>query len=57
MQIEVVYDSSRFIEESIKAVFHTIVEAIVLVALVIFLFLRSLRATVIPLVTIPVSLK
>jgi len=56
MKIEVVYDSSRFIEESIKAVFHTIVEAIVLVALVIFFFLRSLRATVIPLVTIPVSL-
>jgi len=56
MRVEVVYDSSRFIEESIKAVFQTIVEAIVLVALVIFLFLRNLRATLIPLVTIPVSL-
>ena len=56
MKIEVVYDSSRFIEESIKAVFRTIVEAIVLVALVIFLFLRNVRATLIPLVTIPVSL-
>src|SRR6185436_997033 len=56
MRIEVVYDSSRFIEESIKAVFRTIVEAIVLVAAVIFLFLRNLRATAIPLVTIPVSL-
>jgi multidrug efflux pump len=56
MKVEVVYDSSRFIEESIRAVFQTIVEAIVLVALVIFLFLRNLRATVIPLVTIPVSL-
>jgi len=56
MKIEVVYDSSRFIEESIKSVFHTIVEAILLVALVIFLFLRNLRATLIPLVTIPVSL-
>ncbi len=56
MKIEVVYDSSRFIEESIKAVFRTIVEAILLVALVIFLFLRNLRATLIPLVTIPVSL-
>ena len=56
MKVEVVYDSSRFIEESIQAVFRTIVEAIVLVALVIFLFLRNLRATVIPLVTIPVSL-
>jgi multidrug efflux pump len=56
MKIEVVYDSSRFIEESIKAVFQTILEAIVLVAVVIFLFLRNLRATLIPLVTIPVSL-
>ncbi len=56
MKIEVVYDSSLFIEESIKSVFHTIVEAILLVALVIFLFLRNFRATLIPLVTIPVSL-
>lgn len=56
MKIEVVYDSSVFIEQSIRSVFRTIVEAIVLVALVIFLFLRNLRATLIPLVTIPVSL-
>ncbi len=56
MSIEVVYDSSVFIDESIKSVFQTIVEAILLVALVIFLFLRNWRATLIPLVTIPVSL-
>jgi multidrug efflux pump len=56
MAIEVVYDSSVFIDESIKSVFKTIVEAILLVALVIFLFLRNVRATLIPLVTIPVSL-
>jgi multidrug efflux pump len=56
MKIEVVYDSSVFIEQSIKSVFTTIVEAIVLVALVIFLFLRNFRATLIPLVTIPVAL-
>ncbi|MBL0140661.1 MAG: efflux RND transporter permease subunit [Betaproteobacteria bacterium] len=56
MKIEVVYDSSVFIEESIRAVFRTIVEAIVLVALVIFVFLRNPRATLIPLVTIPVAL-
>jgi len=56
MKIEVVYDSSVFIDESIKSVFHTIVEAILLVALVIFFFLRNFRATLIPLVTIPVSL-
>ena len=45
-----------FIDRSIKSVFETIVEAIVLVVLVIFFFLRSLRATIIPIVTIPVSL-
>ncbi len=56
MEINVVYDTSIFIEQAIKAVFGTIWEAVILVALVIFLFLRNLRATVIPLVTIPVSL-
>ena len=56
MKLELMYDSSVFIEQSIKAVFSTIVEAIILVALVIFVFLRNLRATIIPLVTIPVSL-
>ena len=56
MKVELVYDSSRFIEQSIQAVFRTIMEAILLVALVIFLFLRNFRATLIPLVTIPVSL-
>ncbi|MBL8700218.1 MAG: efflux RND transporter permease subunit, partial [Alphaproteobacteria bacterium] len=50
------YDSSVFIAKSIDNVFRTIGEAIVLVVIVIFLFLRSLRATLIPLVTIPVSL-
>jgi multidrug efflux pump len=54
--VNVAYDSSVFIDRSIKAVFQTIVEAIVLVALVIFFFLRSVRASIIPLVTIPVSL-
>ncbi|MCX7892632.1 MAG: efflux RND transporter permease subunit [Burkholderiales bacterium] len=54
--VNVAYDSSVFIDRSIKAVFRTIVEAVVLVALVILFFLRSLRASVIPLVTIPVSL-
>ena len=45
-----------FIDRSIKAVYHTIVEAIVLVVLVIVFFLRSLRASLIPIVTIPISL-
>lgn len=56
VQVNVSYDSTVFIEKSISAVFATILEAIVLVALVIFFFLRSLRAAIIPLVTIPVSL-
>ncbi|MGL4233040.1 MAG: efflux RND transporter permease subunit [Casimicrobium sp.] len=56
MKIELNYDSSVFIAQSIKSVFTTIGEAVLLVALVIFFFLRSFRATIIPLVTIPVSL-
>ena len=56
MMLDVGYDSSIFIAKSIENVFHTIVEAIVLVVLVIFVFLRSLRATLVPIVTIPVSL-
>lgn len=56
VQVAISNDSTVFIEESIKSVYHTIAEAVVLVALVIFVFLRSLRASIIPLVTIPVSL-
>ena len=49
-------DLSVFIDRSIEAVYTTLAEAVVLVALVVFVFLRTLRASVIPLVTIPVSL-
>ena len=56
MKLVIAYDTSVFIDRSIGSVFETILEAIVLVVLVIFFFLRSLRATVIPIVTIPVSL-
>lgn len=56
MRIDVAYDSSIFIERSIEGVYTTIAEAIALVILVIFLFLRSVRATLVPMVTIPVSL-
>ncbi|RVT50402.1 efflux RND transporter permease subunit [Rubrivivax albus] len=49
-------DLSVFIDRSIKAVYTTVAEAVVLVALVVFVFLRTMRASVIPLVTIPVSL-
>jgi multidrug efflux pump len=56
MKLIVAYDTSVFIERSIFSVFETIGEAILLVVLVIYFFLRSLRATLVPLVTIPVSL-
>jgi multidrug efflux pump len=56
LTIDVANDNSVFIDRSVKNVYHTIAEAIVLVALVIFVFLRTMRASIIPIVTIPVSL-
>ena len=56
MTIDVANDNSVFIDKSIQSVFKTIVEAVVLVALVIFVFLRTVRASIIPILTIPVSL-
>ncbi|MDZ7652686.1 MAG: efflux RND transporter permease subunit [Burkholderiaceae bacterium] len=56
MRITIAYDTSVFIDRSIESVFKTVGEAVILVVLVIFFFLRNLRATLIPLVTIPVSL-
>lgn len=56
MKIDIAYDSSVFIGKSIEGVYHAIGEAILLVMIVTFLFLRNIRATFIPLVTIPISL-
>ncbi len=56
MAIAVTNDTTIFIERSISAVYATIVEAIIFVVLVIFFFLRSVRASIIPIITIPVSL-
>jgi multidrug efflux pump len=56
MDATIAYDKSIFIDRSIKAVYTTIAEAVALVVVFIFIFLRTLRATLIPLVTIPVSL-
>jgi len=56
MTADLSYDSSVFIDRSIESVFKTIGEAILLVLAIIFFFLRNFRATLIPLVTIPVSL-
>ncbi|OJX30165.1 MAG: multidrug transporter AcrB [Burkholderiales bacterium 68-12] len=56
VSIDIANDNSRFIDRSVKSVYQTIAEAVVLVALVIFVFLRTVRASIIPIVTIPVSL-
>ncbi len=56
MRVENAFDSTVFIASSIREVYKTIAEAVLLVVIVIFLFLRNWRATIIPLVTIPVSL-
>ena len=54
--IDIANDNSVFIDRSVNNVYRTIVEAVVLVALVIFVFLRTPRASIIPIITIPVSL-
>ncbi|HXH01234.1 MAG TPA: efflux RND transporter permease subunit, partial [Xanthomonadaceae bacterium] len=56
MKIEIAFDTTVFIEKSIEEVYSTVALAVLLVVLVIFLFLRDWRATIIPLVTIPVAL-
>lgn len=56
MSVEIAFDTTIFIEKSVDEVYTTVLEAIILVAIVIFLFLRNWRAVIIPLVTIPVSL-
>ena len=56
MKVEIAYDSTVFIQKSIHEVFVTVGIAVLLVMLVIFLFLRSWRAVLVPLVTIPFSL-
>jgi hydrophobe/amphiphile efflux-1 (HAE1) family protein len=53
---DIPYDTTKFIEVSIKEVVKTLMEAMVLVVLVVYLFLQSWRATIIPTVAVPVSL-
>ena len=50
------YDTTKFVEVSIEEVIHTFVEALILVMLVVYLFLQNWRATLIPVLAIPVSL-
>ena len=56
VKLEVVYDNTKFIRSSIKEVQETIYIAFILVIIIIFLFLRDWRATLIPIVVIPISL-
>ena len=56
MDYEIVYDTTPAVEASIHEIEKTFVEAIILVTLVVFIFLQNLRATFIPLLTVPVSL-
>ncbi|HMA30239.1 MAG TPA: efflux RND transporter permease subunit, partial [Casimicrobiaceae bacterium] len=56
LDYKIVLDTSRFTLNSIEKVVHTFFEAVVLVVLVVFLFLQSLRATVIPILAVPISI-
>jgi len=56
MDYKIVYDTTPAVNASIEGIVHTFIEAIVLVTLVVFIFLQNLRATIIPLLTVPVSL-
>lgn len=52
----IVYDPTVFVRESIQAVIHTLLEAVALVVLVVILFLQTWRASIIPLLAVPVSI-
>ncbi|HUH85709.1 MAG TPA: multidrug efflux RND transporter permease subunit [Stellaceae bacterium] len=56
LKAQVVYDSTLFVSDTIKEVLKTLGEAFILVVIVVYLFLGSVRATVIPAVAVPVSL-
>src|SRR6188474_3279383 len=56
MDYTIVYDTTPAVEASIESIIHTFVEAVILVTIVVFIFLQNLRATLIPLLTVPVSL-
>jgi multidrug efflux pump len=56
LKVENAYDVAHFVHASISEVEHTLVEAVIIVVVVIFLFLGSFRAVIIPVLTIPLSL-
>ena len=55
LDYSIVYDTTVFVQDSIHAVIHTLLEAIALVVLVVIVFLQSWRASIIPLLAVPVS--
>ncbi len=56
IQYDIVYDTTPFIEESVREVFKTLFEAVILVAIVVLLFLQDWRAMILPMIDVPVSL-
>jgi multidrug efflux pump len=56
VKYEIVYDTTQFVRASIDKVVHTLLEAIALVVLVVILFLQTWRASIIPLIAVPVSI-
>ncbi|PWK73866.1 multidrug efflux RND transporter permease subunit [Aminobacter sp. AP02] len=56
VEYKVTYDTTKFVAESIHEVVKTLIEAFILVVIVVYLFLGSVRATLIPLIAVPVSL-
>jgi HAE1 family hydrophobic/amphiphilic exporter-1 len=56
MDYKIVYDTTPAVEASIHEIMKTFVEALILVTIVVFIFLQNIRATIIPLITIPISL-
>ncbi len=56
LKATVIHDSTVFVNDTINAVIHALIEALVLVTLVVYLFLGSFRATLVPLIAVPVSL-
>jgi len=56
LEYRIVYDPTQFVQQSIDAVYHTLFEAVILVLIVVLIFLQTWRATIIPLLAVPVSL-
>jgi hydrophobe/amphiphile efflux-1 (HAE1) family protein len=56
VEATVIYDSTLFVSASIEEIIHTLIEAAIIVMIVVFVFLQDWRATIVPAVTIPVSL-